>query len=151
MALTSLVVCSHDPTTEILRRVLQQLGWNVERCSGPSEARDRLSQTHFDTVVVDCEDEASAISLLQSVRAVAGKTSLLAVALVQNGNDVRRLFAEGVNFVLYKPVSEDRVSSSFRAARSLLKNDRRRNHRVSVEAGASLDYANVENVPATLI
>jgi CheY-like chemotaxis protein len=134
-----------------LRRVLENLGWGVEHCASPVEAQARMAQARFDTVVVDCLDEASAIATLQQVRASAGKASVLAVAVVDQENNVRELFATGVNFVLYKPVSEDRVSSSFRAARSLMKNDRRRNNRVSVETSATLDYANVENVPATLI
>jgi CheY-like chemotaxis protein len=151
MALTSLVVCAHDPTTEVLRHILEQLGWTVKHCMTAAQALERLAQSRFDTVVVDCEDEPSAIGVLQKVRAVGDKASLLSVALVGNGNDVRSLFAEGVNFVLYKPVSEDRASSSFRAARSMMKSERRRNKRVLVQANASLDYANVENVPATLL
>ena len=151
MALTGLVVCAHDPTTEVLRRVLEELGWAVAHCPTPSQALERLAQGRIDAFVIDCEQESSAIGLLQKVRATADKASLLAVALVQNGNDVRRLFAEGINFVLYKPVSEDRASSSFRAARSMMKSERRRRSRVSVQASASLDYANVENVPATLL
>ena len=151
MALMSLVVCAHDPTTEVLRHILEELGWSVEHCTTTEQALERLAQSRFDTLIVDCEDESSAVDVLQKVRAVADKASLLAVALVQNGNDVRRLFAEGVNFVLYKPVSEDRASSSFRAARSMMKTERRRNNRVSVEASATLDYANVENVRATLL
>ena len=151
MALTSLVVCAHDPTTEVLRHILEELGGRVEHCATTEQALERLARSRFDTLIVDCEDESSAVDVLQKVRAVADKASLLAVALVQNGNDVRRLFAEGVNFVLYKPVSEDRASSSFRAARSMMKTERRRNKRVSVEASATLDYANVENVPATLL
>ena len=151
MALTSLVVCAHEPTTEVLRRVLENLGWTVEHCASPAEAQARMAQVRFDTVVVDCQEEASAIATLRQVRASAGKVSVLAVAVVDQENNVRELFATGVNFVLYKPVSEDRVSSSFRAARSLMKSERRRNSRVSVQATATLDYANVENVPATLL
>ena len=151
MALTSLVVCAHEPTTEVLRRVLENLGWTVEHCVSPAEAQARMAQVRFDTVVVDCQEEASAIATLRQVRASAGKVCVLAVAVVDQENNVRELFATGVNFVLYKPVSEDRVSSSFRAARSLMKSERRRNSRVSVQATAILDYANVENVPATLL
>lgn len=151
MALTSLVVCAHEPTTEVLRRVLENLGWSVEHCLSSSEAQARLAQSRFDTVVVDCEDESSAITVLQKVRESAGKAAVLTVAVVEKESSMRQLFAEGVKFVLYKPVSEDRVWSSFRAARSLIKSERRRNNRVSVQASASLDYANIENVPATLV
>src|ERR1700751_1273480 len=151
MALTSLVVCAHDPTTEVLRHILEQLGWTVKHCMTAAQALERLAQSRFETVVVDCENAPSAMGVLQKAPPVGDKASLLSVALVGNGNDVRSLFAEGVNFVLYKPVSEDRASSSFRAARSMMKSERRRNKRVLVQANASLDYANVENVPATLL
>ena len=151
MALTSLVVCAHDPTTEVLRRVLEELGWSVDHCHSSAEAQARLAQSRFDTVIVDCEDEDSAISTLQKVRASSAKGPVLTVAVVEKDSSMRRLFEEGVKFVLYKPVSEDRASSSFRAARSLIKSERRRNHRVSVQASATLDYANIEKVSATLI
>ena len=149
MALASLVVCAHEPTTRVLRRVLEDLGLVVEHRPSTAAAEQCLSHVRFDIVVVDCEDEQSAISVLQKSRS-AGPAPVTA-AIVGSDNDVRKLFAEGVNFVLYKPVSEERAISSFRAARSMMKKERRRNRRVDVQAKATLDYANVENVPATLI
>jgi hypothetical protein len=53
--------------------------------------------------------------------------------------------------VLYRPLSEERVWSSLRAARTLMQREKRRSPRVALYARAKLDYANVENVPATLI
>jgi CheY-like chemotaxis protein len=149
MALASLVVCAHEPTTKVLRRVLEDLGLVVEHRSSSAAAEECLSHVRFDIVVVDCEDEPSAISVLEKSRS-AGPAPVTA-AIVGSENDVRKLFAEGVNFVLYKPVSEERAISSFRAARSMMKKERRRNRRVDVQAKATLDYGNVENVPATLI
>jgi hypothetical protein len=61
------------------------------------------------------------------------------------------MFALGINFVLYKPISEERAWSSLRAARSLMQRERRKSTRIAVHANAALDYANVEKVPATLI
>lgn len=149
MALASLVVCAHEPTTKVLRRVLEDLGLVVEHRSSSAAAEECLLHVHFDIIVVDCEDEQSAISVLEKSRS-AGPAPVTA-AIVGSENDVRKLFAEGVNFVLYKPVSEERAISSFRAARSMMKKERRRNRRVDVQAKATLGYANVENVPATLI
>jgi CheY-like chemotaxis protein len=151
MALTSLVVCADKSTTQVLRPVLEGLGLTVEHCGNASDAQDRLAQIRFDALVIDCADQSAAVSTLQKSRASSGNASPLAVAIVDKGNDVRQLFALGINFVLYKPVSEERAWSSFQAARSLMKRERRRNSRVPVHAKASLDYANVENVPATLI
>ena len=151
MALTSLVVCSDDSTTQVLRRILEDLGLIVEHCAAASQAADRLAQTRFDSVVIDCENEPSALEVLQSARSSSHNASTLAVAIVSQESSVRQLFALGINFVLYKPVSEERAWSSFRAARSLMKRERRRSRRVAVHAKANLDYANVENVPATLL
>jgi CheY-like chemotaxis protein len=151
MALTGLVVCSDDSTIQVLRRVLQELGLTVETCATASEAQEKLAHVAFDSIIVDCADEPSVLETLQEARASARNANVLAVALVDQGNDVRQLFALGINFVLYKPLSEERAWSSFRAARSLMKRERRRNKRVTVHAEAALDYANVENVPATLL
>lgn len=149
MALASLVVCAHEPTTKVLRRVLEDLGLVVEHRASSAAAEECLSHVRFDIVVVDCEDEQSAISVLQKSRSTG--PAPVTAAIVGSENDVRKLFAESVNFVLYKPVSEERAISSFRAARSMMKKERRRNRRVDVQAKATLDYANVENIPATLI
>jgi CheY-like chemotaxis protein len=151
MALTSLVVCSDDSTTQVLRRILEDLGLNVDHCATATDAQDRLAQSRFDSIVIDCEDEPSAIEILQKARSCSGNASTLAVAIVGKETNVRQMFALGINFVLYKPVSEERAWSSFRAARSLMKRERRRSSRVTVHAKAALDYANVENVPATLL
>jgi len=61
------------------------------------------------------------------------------------------LFSLGVNFVLYKPVSYDRALSTLRAARSVMRKDKRRNSRAPVHTHATVDYANVEKEKATLI
>src|SRR5258708_6020630 len=43
------------------------------------------------------------------------------------------VFSLGARSVLYKPVSSERAKSSFRAARALMKSERRRNARVAVQ------------------
>jgi c-di-GMP-binding flagellar brake protein YcgR len=44
----------------------------------------------------------------------------------------------GAHFVLYKPVSAERAKASFRAARALMKRERRRNSRVAVQIPITL-------------
>jgi CheY-like chemotaxis protein len=151
MALTSLVVCPDESTTQVLRRILEDLGITVEHCHTASEAEAKLTQTRFDSVVIDCENEPAATEILRKARASTCNGSTLAVAIAGKENNVRQMFALGINFVLYKPVSEERAASSFRAARSLMRRERRRSGRVAAHAKVALDYANVENVPATLI
>lgn len=151
MALKSLVVCADDATTQVLRRILETLGLTVDHCSTASEVQSKLAQARFDSVVIDCENETAALAILRQVRSCSRNATALAVAIAGNQNNVRQMFALGINFVLYKPISEDRAWSSLRAARSLMQRERRRSGRVAVHAKVALDYANVENVPATLI
>ncbi len=151
MPLQSLVVCGDSATTQVLGRILEALGLNVELCAMTAEARAKLSAERYDSIVIDCQNEAEAIDFLRQARSSARNSTSLAIAIASNQNNVRQLFALGINFVLYKPISEDRAWSSLRAARSLMQRERRRSGRVAVHAKVALDYANIENVPATLI
>ena len=151
MALASLVVCADGATAQTLRRILEELGISVAHCRTAPEARLKLAKECFDSIVVDCENESEAAEILRSARANSLNQSTLVVAIAGRETNVRQMFALGINFVLYKPVSEERAWSSFRAARSLMQRERRRKPRVAAHAKAALDYANVENVPATLV
>jgi c-di-GMP-binding flagellar brake protein YcgR len=57
----------------------------------------------------------------------------VAVAVVDAATGLRSVFDLGAHFVLYKPVSTERAKSSFRAARALMKRERRRNFRIAVQ------------------
>jgi hypothetical protein len=57
----------------------------------------------------------------------------------------------GVNFVLYKPVAHERALSSLRAARAVMRKEKRKSARATVHTHATIDYANVAQEKATLI
>jgi c-di-GMP-binding flagellar brake protein YcgR len=54
------------------------------------------------------------------------------VAILDPDAGLRSAFEIGAHFILYKPVTVERSKSSFRAARALMKKERRRNARISV-------------------
>lgn len=151
MALKSLVVCADDATTQVLRPILESLGLTVDICANAFQLPGKLAETRYDSVVMDCENAPEATDMLRQLRSSARNATALAIAIAGKQNNVRQLFALGINFVLYKPISEDRAWSSLRAARSLIRRERRRSGRVAVHAKVALDYANVENVSATLL
>jgi CheY-like chemotaxis protein len=151
MSLKSLVVCAEDATTQVLRRILETLGLTVDHSAAASDAQARLAHTRYDSVILDCENEAEALETLRLARGTSRNATTLVIAVAGKQNNVRQMFALGINFVLYKPISEDRAWSSLRAARSLMQRERRRTVRIAVHADVDLDYANVEKVPATLI
>jgi CheY-like chemotaxis protein len=151
MSLTSILVCLDEETAEVVGRVLAELSIEVESCPDVSRAIMRMAQQRFDVAILDCETHAAVSGLLRDTRVSRINDSTLAVGIVPGQESIRELFSLGVNFVLYKPVSYDRALSTLRAARSVMRKDKRRNSRAPVHTHATIDYANVEKEKATLI
>lgn len=151
MALTALLVSPEGKASEVLSRILEDLGITVEPCCQPSQAAARLTQESFDAFLVDCQDERFAAEVLAAARKSARNKTTLAIALVDGQNNVRDMFARGANFVLYKPISSDRAKNSLRAARALMRRERRRHTRLPVHSQATVSCANVEDANATLL
>ncbi len=151
MALTSLVVCADAKAVQVLSRILREMGIRAEHCGDPHQAMDRFKTDRFDALLVDCANEAAARQLVAVAKSSAANRNALVIAIADTSNNVREIFAEGVSFVLYKPLSADRVGNSLRAARSLLPNERRRKPRVPVYGPVSIAYGTSEDVPANLV
>jgi CheY-like chemotaxis protein len=151
MNLSSLLVCADEASAQVLRDVLDELSIGVEACPDVARAGIRLAQERYDVVILDCASQGEVTSLLRETRSSRLNDSTLAVAVVQGQEGIREMFSLGVNFVLYKPVSYDRALSSLRAARSVMRKDKRRSARASVHTHATIDYADVEREKGTLI
>src|SRR5438477_4654276 len=151
MALTSLVVCAETKAVKVLAQILKELSIEAEHCGELNAAAARLAAQHYDAVVVDCKDQIAAVELIAALRKSTINKSTLIIALVDGREQVRDIFGEGANFVVYKPVSVERAASSLRAARGLMSREKRGKLRVSLHAPASITYANAENVAATLL
>jgi CheY-like chemotaxis protein len=138
MNLQALVLCSDDKIIRVLRRVLSDLEIGVELCTDADSAVRKLTRGRFEAVVVDCNDEDMAAQALKSVRSAPCNKRSIAVAMIDGQKAVRSAFALGAHFVLYKPISAERARTSFRAARALMKCERRRNTRVPVQIPVAL-------------
>jgi CheY-like chemotaxis protein len=153
MALTSLVVCAEDETVTVLRQVLQDLDIKVEIARSAKAALARAGAQQFDALVVDCQDEASGsgLSLLALFRAMLENRNAIVIALVNSQAQVREVFGQGANFLIYKPVSRERALDSLRAARGLMRQERRIEPRIPVQVQASLAFPGKEDAAATLV
>jgi DNA-binding NarL/FixJ family response regulator len=151
MTLSALLVCVEEAPAEVLRRVLEELSIRVEPCPDFVRAAIRLAQERFDVVIVDGDSNREVISLLRETRLSRLNDATLAVAVVAGQENIRELFSMGVNFVLYKPVAYDRAVSSLRAARAVMRKEKRKSARAAVHTQATIDYANVQQDRATLI
>ena len=142
MALKSLVLCSDDKIVRVLRRVLGDLDINLELCSESQGALRKLTRQRFEAIIVDCEAQGAS-DVLRSARSAACNKFAVAVAIVEPEVGLRAAFGLGAHFVLYKPVSSERAKSSFRAARALMKSERRRNARVAVQIPVMMTSPNL--------
>ncbi len=151
MALTSLLVCADAEAVQVLSRVLEDLGIEVESCGDPHAARARISKQSFHAVIVDCVDEAAAADFITCVRKTSRNQSTVIVVMVNGRDPVSDIFAKGANFALYKPISRERAAHSIRAARGLIRQERRIQPRFAVQSRASIAYAGKEEAPASLV
>jgi DNA-binding LytR/AlgR family response regulator len=132
MNLHALVLCPDAKIVRILRRVLNELEIDVQHCADADAAIRKLTRHRFEAVIVDCTEQLAS-QVLRSARSAPCNKRAVAVAIVDGDKTLGSIFELGAHFVLYKPISVERAKSSFRAARALMKRERRRNVRVPVE------------------
>jgi hypothetical protein len=82
--------------------------------------------------------------LLKSIHEGQHNKKSVGVAIIDQETALRRAFEMGAHFVIYKPISCERAKSSFRAAKALMKRERRRSLRVQVRTPISLRFQNGE-------
>jgi CheY-like chemotaxis protein len=130
--LKALLLCSDEKIVRVLRRTLGDLEISVEHCTSAETALRHLTRERFEAIIVDCADPGAA-AVLRSARLAPCNKRAVAVAILDHGIGLRSAFELGAHFILYKPVSVERAKSSFRAARALMKKERRRNSRIPVQ------------------
>jgi DNA-binding response OmpR family regulator len=145
MLLLALLVSTDDSACEILGRVLPALGIAVERFSDPAGAIDRLRQRKFDALILDYENSIdnsenlnAAAAVLAEARRLNSGNAPVTVALISERARTREILGGGAHFLLYKPLSDDTAAAGLRAVAAILTRERRRAHRVSVQAPVEL-------------
>ncbi len=152
MSLKALLLCSDEKIVRVLRRTLGDLDIEVDLCTSADAALRKLTRQRFEAIIADCADDGAS-DVLRGARGAPCNKQAVAVAIVEPIVGLKAVFAIGAHFVLYKPVSIERAKSSFRAARALMKSERRRNARVmvqipvvmrSAEAGANMKVTTID-------
>jgi CheY-like chemotaxis protein len=151
MTLLALLVSTDDSASEILGRVLPGYGIAVERFSDLATAIDRCHQQRFDLLVVDFEDPKAAAEVLEESRQMNFGNPPVTVALAADRSTVRNILSGGAHFVLYKPLSEKKAKAGLRAVAALLSRERRRAHRVPVQAPVEIKLPDSRPVDGILL
>jgi CheY-like chemotaxis protein len=151
MTLLALLITTDDSASEILGRVLPASGIAVERFSDPPTAIERLRQQRFDALILDFEDAQAASEIFEEGRRLNSGSAPVTVALVAERGRTRDILSGGAHFVLYKPLSEENATAGLRAVSAMLNRERRRAHRVPVQAPVELTLPDTRSAEGILL
>jgi ActR/RegA family two-component response regulator len=147
----ALVFSCDGNTVRLLREALLAADLAVDGCRDAASALENLNTEKYAAVVIDASDHRERDGILRQLRCTPLNKDALAIVVVSTQAHAATAFSLGANFLLYRPLSADRVRSSLRAAVRLIHRDKRRNRRTPLHAEANLSCAVAESTPATLL
>ena len=150
MDLRALVVCPDPGSSNLLTQVLSELGMAAEHTPSVSNGLQLLESQRFDVVVLDYRADEDSEKFLAQLRQSARNRASMLIAIVDGEFNARPVFGLGANFVLYRPLSAERTRISLRAARGLMRRERRRAPRIPLNSSANVAYPGAPEVNALL-
>jgi CheY-like chemotaxis protein len=151
MDLRVLVVCPDQDAADLLSQLLSEVGIEAEHTASIAGGLERVHEQPFDAVILDYRADQSSQNFLAKLRLSGVNRNTLLIAIIDGEYGARPVFGLGASFVLYRPLSVERTRVSLRAARGLMRRERRRAPRIPITAQANLDSAGAENQRATLL
>lgn len=145
-----LVVCSDQDAANLLTTILSEMGMAPEHTPSLSQGMARLDEKQFDAIILDYHPSQASQEFLTRWRRSSKNRNTLLIAVVDGEFEARPAFGLGANFVLYRPLSAERARISLRAARGLMRRERRRAPRVAVDALANVAYPGAGEITANL-
>ncbi len=145
-----LVVCPDQDAASLLTLILSELGMTAEHTPSVSRGLELLESRHFDAIIINYRADQSCDEFLAHLRQSAKNRASLLIAVVDGDFNARPVFGLGANFVLYRPLSSSRTRTSLRAARSLMRRERRRASRAPVGSRVTVAYPGAPEMSAFL-
>jgi CheY-like chemotaxis protein len=150
MDLRALVVSPDQQSADLLKLILSELGMVADHTLSADEGLKRLDQDRFDAIILDYRGDRDSENFLRRLRLSTKNRAGVLIAIVDGDFNARPLFGLGANFILYRPLSSERTLISLRAARGLIRRERRRAPRVSVNATVNVAYPGAPELKAML-
>lgn len=138
--LTALLLSPDPEAQRTISSILGKVGVYTETYSGPAPGLRALKAKKYEGVIVDCDDLDCGTDLLAMLRDEQFTKTTIVFALVHGATSMHEAFGLGANFVLEKPLINERVYRCFRAAQGLMIGERRRYFRYQVDFPAYLDF-----------
>ena len=133
----ALLVCNDPPTIEQFTRVMQQFAIVSEVCTDVALALQLLNGRKFEAVIVDLQLGEQTRELLERVRISPANRTAVTFAIADETTPAAKPGAQ-TNFVMVRPLTEESVSKTMRAAYGLIVRERRRYFRCPVAVPADV-------------
>src|SRR5664279_3151086 len=150
MDLSALVVCPDQNAAGVLTLALCELGIASEHTPSLGRGMELLDNQHFDAVVLDYQSNQASEEFLSHLRQSKKNRGSMLIAIVDSEFNARPVFGLGANFVLYRPLSSERTRISLRAARGLIRRERRRAPRTTLNSTANVAFPGAPELNARL-
>src|SRR5271157_2991201 len=150
MDVIALVVCADQDSATLLTHILSELGMTVEHSPSISRGLELLESRRFDAIVLDYRADASSEEFLARLRLSTKNRATILIAVVDEGFNARPVFGLGANFVLYRPLTSERTRISLRAARGLMRHERRRAPRTPLSSAVNVAYPGAPELNAVI-
>jgi c-di-GMP-binding flagellar brake protein YcgR len=150
MDLRALVVCPDQDAASLLMLILSEMGMAAEHTPSISRGLELLESEQFSAVILDYRADQSSEEFLSRLRQSAKNRASMLIAIVDSDFNARPVFGLGANFVLYRPLSSERTRISLRAARGLMRRERRRAPRTPLSSTANVAYPGAPELNAVL-
>jgi hypothetical protein len=135
-----LLVCSDGNSVNVLTRILAEMEMTPEHTPSLTKGLARLNEEQFHAIILDYHPSEESQEFLNGWRQSGKNRNTMLIAIVDGEFEARPAFGLGANFVLYRPLSVERARISLRAARGLMRRERRRGQRVAVGTPANVAY-----------
>src|ERR1035438_3400543 len=145
-----LVVCPDQEAAGLLMLILSEIGMAAEHTTSITRGLELLDSQHYDAIVFDYRADPTSDEFMGRLRHSGNYRASLLIAVVASNFSARPLFGLGANFVLYRPLSSERTRISLRAARGLMRRERRRSPRKPVSSTANVAYPGAPELNAAL-
>jgi CheY-like chemotaxis protein len=150
MDLRALVVSPDQESAALLMLVLSELGIVAEHALSIPQGLERVDSQRFEAIILDYRADRDSQEFLRRLRQSAKNRASMLIAVVDSEFNARPLFGLGANFILYRPLSSERTRISLRAARGLMRRERRRATRVPVTSSVKVAYPGAPELNAIL-
>jgi ActR/RegA family two-component response regulator len=147
----ALVFSSDGNAVRVLREALLEADLAVDHCRDAASTVENLSTQKYTAVIIDASDHRERDGILRQLRCMPLNKDALAIVVLSTQAHAAGAFSLGANFLLYRPLSAERVRCSLQAAVRLIHRDKRRNRRANVHASVNLSCPTTESAPATLL